>query len=252
MSRVTSILNTVRLELGDIKAQRYTDDMLIAFLNNAIDDFVLATKCLKTRLYMGLSTSSAIYDLKNYVLEFERIEYNNKNIEAKSFMELDSINSEWQTEVGQEVLYVTFDHLPKGMIRVYPKVEGAIDNIEQNSLYGGLIDITIDDDIYQIPSIEDVEENLTKYLVLYVVKKPAIVTISTVDSALELQSIHDSALIHFIKYKALRSDTDANNRAYGNEELQLYANYINRNKIEVSMDNNIVHNREVKYNGGFF
>ena len=251
MSRVTNIINDVRLELGDTSSQRYTDDILIRQLNIATENFIFATKCLKERIYMGLGTASAIYDMRNYVLEFERVEYNNNKIEALSFTELDNISSEWQTEIGEEVKYVTFDHLPRGMIRVYPRVSGAFNNIEQNSLYGGLIDITINDDTYQIPSIEDVEENLEKYLVLYVLKKPKLITISTLDSELELHSSYDQALIHFIKAKLLRNDTDAINRQYGNEELQLYNNFCYRVIVDNSKSNNVAQTRVVKYNGGF-
>ena len=251
MSRVTNILNDVRLELGDTSSQRYDNDMLIRYLNLATEDFIFATKCLKERIYMGLGAASAIYDMRNYVLDFERIEYNNEAIHALSFTELDEVSPTWQTEVGEKVKYVTFDHLPKGMLRVYPRVSGAFNNIEQNSLYGGLIDITINDDIYQIPSITDVEENLEKYLVLYCVKKPKVITISTLDTELELHSIHDKALVHFIKAKLLRSDTDAINRQYGNEELQLYTNICNRTRGDTSKSNNAVQDRVVRYNGGF-
>ena len=80
MSRVTNIINDVRIELGDTSAQRYSDAILIRQLNIATEDFIFATKCLKERLYMGLGTASAIYDMRNYVLEFERIEYNNNTI----------------------------------------------------------------------------------------------------------------------------------------------------------------------------
>ena len=170
MSRITNIITNVRIDLGDTSTQRYTNDLLIRHLNSAISDFVLATKCLRERIYVGLSVSTAIYDLRPYVLEFLRTEYMGKNIEAKSYMELDNIDINWQSATGTEVKYVTFDHLSKGYIRIYPRVEGSINIVTQNSLYGGLIDITIGDDDYQIPSIKDVESILEKYLVLYVVK----------------------------------------------------------------------------------
>lgn len=251
MSRITNILDNVRIDLGDTKAERYTDDILIRHLNSAINDFVLATKCLKERIYVGLNYSSAIYDLRPYVLEFIRAEYKGRNIEAKSFVELDKINPDWQTATGNEVLYITFDHLSKGMFRVYPRVEGSMDIIHQNSLYGGLIDITIGDDDYQIPSIEDVESNLDKYIVLYVIKQPNTVAISTPDTSLEINKIYDTALETYIKAMCLRSDTDALNRQYGNEQLQLYANYVNSAKGSTANANNRVEDRVVQYRGGF-
>lgn len=251
MSRITSILDNVRIDLGDTSAQRYTDDILIRHLNSAISDFVLATKCLRERIYVGLSVSAAIYDLRPYVLEFIRTEYLGRNIEAKSYIELDNINKDWQSATGTEVKYITFDHLTKGMFRIYPRVEGALSIVTQNNLFGGLIDITIGDDDYQIPSIEDVESNLEKYLVLYVIKKPAIVTKTTIDADLELHSMYDKALELYVTAMCLRSDTDAINRQYGNEQLQLYVNYVESCKVSESLDSNVVQDRVVEYRGAF-
>lgn len=251
MSRITNIISNVRIDLGDTSTQRYTDDILIRHLNSAINDFVLATKCLRERIYLGLSVSSAVYDLRPYVLEFLRTEYLGRNIEAKSYVELDIIDKDWQSTIGTEVKYVTFDHLSKGMIRVYPRVEGALNIVTQNNLYGGLIDITIGDDDYQIPSIVDVESNLEQYLVIYVVKKPSIVTINTLDTALELHSMYDKALELYVTAMCLRSDTDALNRQYGNEQLQLYVGYVEACKASDSIDNNIVHDRVITYRSAF-
>lgn len=251
MSRITNIISNVRIDLGDTNTQRYTDNILIRHLNSAISDFVLATKCLRERIYVGLSVSEAIYDLRPYVLEFIRTEYLGRNIEAKSYVELDKIDVDWQSATGTEVKYVTFDHLNKGMIRVYPRVEGAIDIVKQNSLYGGLIDITIGDDDYQIPSIEDVESNLDQYLIVYVIKKPKVVTINTIDTDLELHSMYDKALELYVTAMCLRSDTDAVNRQYGNEQLQLYVNYVDSCKNSESVDSNIIHDRIVEYRGAF-
>lgn len=251
MSRITNILSNVRVDLGDTSADRYTDDILIRHLNTAINEFILATKCLRATIYMGLSTSASIYDLRPYVLEFIRIEYLDKNIEAKSYDELDKIDPDWQSAIGTEVKYITFDHLSKGYIRVYPKVSGAIDIINQNSLYGGLIDITLGDEDYQIPSLSDVEENLEKYLVCRVVQKHPTVTINTVDADFKIDSVYDQALEAYVMFKCLKSDTDANNRAYANEQLQIYTNYVGDCKVNTAVDNNKVQDRIVKYRGAF-
>ena len=54
MTRVQSILNKARIELGDKDERRYPTDTLISFLNDGIKDFVLGTKCLKERLFVEL------------------------------------------------------------------------------------------------------------------------------------------------------------------------------------------------------
>ena len=63
MSRVSNILTNVRTDLGDANSERYSDTILLSYLNAGIIDFVSATKCLKERIYMGLSISNSIYDL---------------------------------------------------------------------------------------------------------------------------------------------------------------------------------------------
>ena len=251
MSRITNIIGNVRIDLGDEQSTRYSNDILIRHLNTAINEFILGTKCLKERLYVGLNTSSAIYDLRPYAIEFIRAEYNNRNIEAKSFTELDAIDKDWQVTIGDSVKYITFDHLSKGMFRIYPRVSGAMDIVTQNQLYGGLIDITIGDDDYQIPSIEDVTENIEQYLVLYIVKKHSIVTISTENSSLEIPTEYDMALENYIKAMCLRSDTDALNRAYGNECLQLYLGYVEAAKVSETNIHNTIQDRIIAYRGAF-
>lgn len=251
MSRITNIISNVRIDLGDEQSTRYSNDILIRHLNTAINEFILGTKCLKERLYVGLNTSSAIYDLRPYAIEFIRAEYNNRNIEAKSFTELDAIDKDWQVTIGDSVKYITFDHLSKGMFRIYPRVSGAMNIVTQNQLYGGLIDITIGDDDYQIPSIEDVTENIEQYLVLYIVKKHGTVTLSTEDSSLEIPTEYDMALENYIKAMCLRSDTDALNRAYGNECLQLYLGYVEAAKVSETNVHNTIQDRIITYRGAF-
>ena len=249
MSRITDIFTSVRIDLGDTKAERYTNDILLRHLNSAVNDFVLATKCLKERIYVGLNYSSAIYDLRPYVLEFIRAEYNRKNIEAKSFTELDRIDPDWQTATGKEVRYITFEHLTKGMFRVYPRVEGTMNIVTQNNLYGGLIDITIGDDDYQIPSIEDVESNIDQYIVLYAVRKPSKLTLDS--TAIDIDIAYDNALTAYVMAMCLRSDTDALNRQYGAEQLQLYSNYVESAKMAETIASNSINDRIVPYRGGF-
>lgn len=251
MSRVTTLLNRIRTDLGDSSSQRYTDSMLLGYLNEAASDFNIATKFLTDRLYMGLNKQSAIYDVGLYALQILRAEYLNIKIEAKSMDDMDRLEPSWQSTIGTEVKYIVFDRHRKGRFRVYPRVEGSLDIVNQNSPYGGLIDITIGDDDFQIPSLEDVEADLDKFLCLYIVKKPLTITINTTDDQYEFPAEFDSCFIHYVKYCCLRSDTDINNRNYGNEEYQLYLSYIASIQGEEAIDNNKVDIRTTDYNGGF-
>ena len=249
MSRVLSILSKAREELGDVNNTRFTDSKLLEHLNDGIKDFILSTKSLKERLYVELASNVAIYDISKYALFVERVEYMNTKIDTLSFTELDSINAMWQYETGNVVKAITFEHQSKGAFRIYPRLNTVNNNIVSSSDYGILVDFSLDDDIVGIPSIIDVEQNLQAYLVLYVIKKPNIITLTTPDEELELDELYDKAFVHYIKAQCLRNDSDSNNRQFGNEELSAYAMYIVNNNKDFALDNQVSGDRIIQYKG---
>ena len=249
MSRVLSILSKAREELGDANNTRFTDSKLLEHLNDGIKDFILSTKSLKERLYVELASNVAIYDISKYALFVERVEYMNTKIDTLSFKELDSINTMWQYETGNVVKAITFEHQSKGAFRIYPRLNTVDNNIVSSSDYGILVDFSLDDDIVGIPSIIDVEQNLQAYLVLYVIKKPNIITLTTPDEELELDELYDKAFVHYIKAQCLRNDSDSNNRQFGNEELSAYAMYIVNNNKDFALDNQVSGDRIIQYKG---
>lgn len=249
MSRVLSILSKAREELGDANNTRFTDSKLLEHLNDGIKDFILSTKSLKERLYVELASNIAIYDISKYALFVERVEYMNTKIDTLSFTELDSINTMWQYETGNVVKAITFEHQSKGAFRIYPRLNTVSNNIVSSSDYGILVDFSLDDDIVGIPSIIDVEQNLQAYLVLYVIKKPNIITLTTPDEELELDELYDKAFVHYIKAQCLRNDSDSNNRQFGNEELSAYAMYIVNNNKDFALDNQVSGDRIIQYKG---
>ena len=249
MSRVLSILSKAREELGDTNNTRFTNSKLLEHLNDGIKDFILSTKSLKERLYVELASNVAIYDISKYALFVERVEYMNTKIDTLSFTELDSINAMWQYETGNVVKAITFEHQSKGSFRIYPRLNTVDNNIVSSSDYGILVDFSLDDDIVGIPSIIDVEQNLQAYLVLYVIKKPNIITLTTPDEELELDELYDKAFVHYIKAQCLRNDSDSNNRQFGNEELSAYAMYVVNNNKDFALDNQVSGDRIIQYKG---
>ena len=249
MSRVLSILSKAREELGDANNTRFTNGKLLEHLNDGIKDFILSTKSLKERLYVELASNVAIYDISKYALFVERVEYMNTKIDTLSFTELDSINTRWQYETGNVVKAITFEHQSKGAFRIYPRLNTVDNNIVSSSDYGILVDFSLDDDIVGIPSIIDVEQNLQAYLVLYVIKKPNVITLTTPDEELELDELYDKAFVHYIKAQCLRNDSDSNNRQFGNEELSAYAMYVVNNNKDFALDNQVSGDRIIQYKG---
>ena len=249
MSRVLSILSKAREELGDTNNTRFTNSKLLEHLNDGIKDFILSTKSLKERLYVELASNVAMYDISKYALFVERVEYMNTKIDTLSFTELDSINTMWQYETGNVVKAITFEHQSKGSFRIYPRLNTVNNNIVSSSDYGILVDFSLDDDIVGIPSIIDVEQNLQAYLVLYVIKKPNVITLTTPNEELELDELYDKAFVHYIKAQCLRNDSDSNNRQFGNEELSAYAMYVVNNNKDFALDNQVSGDRIIQYKG---
>ena len=249
MSRVLSILSKAREELGDTNNTRFTNSKLLEHLNDGIKDFILSTKSLKERLHVELASNVAIYDISKYALFVERVEYMNTKIDTLSFTELDSINTMWQYETGNVVKAITFEHQSKGSFRIYPRLNTVDNNIVSSSDYGILVDFSLDDDIVGIPSIIDVEQNLQAYLVLYVIKKPNVITLTTPNEELELDELYDKAFVHYIKAQCLRNDSDSNNRQFGNEELSAYAMYVVNNNKDFALDNQVSGDRIIQYKG---
>jgi hypothetical protein len=252
MSRITEILSKTRKILADKDKQRYSDEDLISLLNDALINWGVFTGTLKLRSYIPIEANTALYDMSPYCFNINRIQYGSKVLIAKTEEEMDRINILWQDEVGNEPKYIIFDNLKQGLFRIYPKVEDVtLNNITQNSLYGGLIDISITDDLLQIPSIDNISFTDVKYLTIFYVGKPRTVTMSSTDDELDIDMIYDLALVSYISGQALRLDVDSQNRAFGTEQLQSFMGLATEAKKKETLNNNNFIAREVAYRGAF-
>lgn len=249
MSRITNILDNARDTLADANKSRWTDTTLIRHLNMGIRYAILKAKALKTKSYIKIEPLVAKYDLSAYAMEINRVQYLNVNVTAKTDYELDRLNSNWEDEVGTEVKHVTFSNLPSGVFKIYPKIEeGTVNIYAQNQVYGGLIDITYTDDLFEFP-VDELTVEAEKYLVVHYIRKPSEVTIATTDNDLEFDSLLDDALSMYVSGMALRNDADTLNRQFGAEQINLFDNFITTVFIKNTMNNNTVAYKEIPYRG---
>lgn len=252
MSRITEILSKTRRILADKDKQRYSDDDLISLLNDGLINWTILTGTLKLRSYIPIELNTALYDMSLYCFNIDRIQYANKVLEVKTEEQMDKLKIDWQDDIGTEPKYVIFDNLKQGLFRIYPKVDDSVlNNITQNSVYGGLIDITITDDLLQIPSINNIAFTDVKYLVIFYIGKPRVVTIASLDIDLDIDPIYDLALVSYISGQALRLDVDSQNRNFGTEQLQSFVGLGNEAKKKEAIGNNSFIVREVAYRGAF-
>lgn len=249
MSRILNIISDTRAVLGDPNGLRYPTDTLISLVNQAIRKICLSANLLKAKSYIKLENNIALYNLSPYVLKIDRIEYIDKNVEIKTAIELDKLDSDWRNTTGESIEYIVMDNESNGKFVIYPKLTtNVLNNITSNSLYGGIIDVTVTDGLFEIP-VDTIGSYGYKYLTIYYTKKPNQITIDTLDVDFELDSSIDDTIMYFVTGFALRLDNDTLNRQFGIEQLQLFETALTELKNKQSTDNNTLNYKEIPYTG---
>lgn len=245
---VEDILISARDVLADQGKKRWEDSHLIRILNDGIANFTIHTSYAKSKVFVGLEIGVSTYDLSNYAINLDRVSYKGIPLPAKSEEELDRINPNWEDEVGEEPLYVCFENLRQGVFKIYPKVENlAYDVITQNQVYGGLIDITIDEELFLLPELDNISFGTNKYVTINYIDKPILVTALT--DTINIPEIYKAAMVAFVSGMALRANQDTVNRQYGTEQLVIYDSYVTKALGKEAKANNTFHNRQVEYRG---
>jgi hypothetical protein len=249
MSRIENILANIRNDVSDEKETRWSDADILLKINQAVLDFVGKTKILKDTALIELETNQNFYDISDIALDILRVQYLNKTVHAITEQQLASLDPYWEDTVSSSFTHVVFEDLKKGSFKIYPKVEDLTLNIfEQNQPYGILIDITTDINVYSL--IEDAT-GIDKFMTVYYVKRPSIIEIDTLDEDIPLPEEYDKAIIFYTTGMLLRGDSDAQNRSFSAEQLQLYGNEVISASGTSSSNNNSVNSRQTSYNGGF-
>lgn len=252
MSRVSSIIDRIRVGLADKRATRWDDNDIINTINEGLLDFVSETKALKAKAFIEVEANVNTYNIQDLAVDILRVQYLNQTVPVTSDTKLSAKNYLWEDEIGLTIRNVLFDDLNKGSFKIYPKItELAANVIESNQPYGAIIDITTDYDIFNYIESNDIANQVNKYMTVYYVKRPNIITIDTLDEDMELDADYDTSLVFYVTGMLLRGDSDAQNRSFSAEQLSLYGNVVTRAKTSSSSNNNSINNRATSYNGGF-
>ena len=239
MSRVTSILDRARRVLSDKDKTRWSDADLLETLNEGLESFILQTETLKLRSYIAIENNISLYDISTYAMSIKRVSYLNKVLEPKTYKEMDTISPLWDDNTGTEPKYVIFNNLKSSTFKIYPKVPSGMANIvTANSAYGALIDVEVIDDLFQIPTAEEIEVDIAKYLLVYYIGKPNTVTIDTLDVTMQIDSKYDTALVAYITAQHLLFDQDTLSRELGLNQASIFTGYVAEAKVNESTSNN--------------
>ncbi len=246
--KAKDILETVRYRLADTRKDRWTDKRLLALLSNGLKDIAKNTTLFVETVFVILQDNVVDIDLTDRAVKIIRVEYLDQVLPFITFDEMDKKDPEWQLAEGDEIEYIVYDKQARGCVKIYPIVTNQInDNIVYNSNYGVVTSISYGDiqpymsNVYgDISGIPD-----TGILKVYYIRKHD--TITDIEQELEIDELCEDPLNHYIVGHALRDNQDTQNRAIGNEELNLYKSLVEEFSIEKAY--NFVRNkRETPYN----
>ena len=224
----SDVITKVRYSLSDLDSSNYrwSDDRLISLLNDVLLDLALTTKLYNKFSYLKLIKNETDYNINDIALKLLRVEYLDKKLDFVTHNEMDSCNLNWRNDTGPAPTKVIFT-LSSGVgFTLYPKLDLGESLITENSLAGIITSIVYKDFKLILESnIGDISPlNLSNYIKLYYIAKPATVfkLTDTLDTVVESSMIN--ALVKYIVGTALRDNIDANDRQMGNEDLMLYQN----------------------------
>lgn len=247
-TRVENIITKARRILSDKNATRWTNDDLVDLLNEGLEQFVRNAKLLKKRKYLPLENDVSLYDLSGVASSIFRVQYLNKAIPSKLSAEMDRRDAEWEDTTGEEVECVIFDTYKSCKFKIYPKItaDGA-DIYSANSNYGGLIDVTVTDDVTLLDNVADIAVDVTKYLVIFMIGKPTVLTYASVDDDVELDEDFDEAMVAYIAGQSLIYDQDTKSKELALVQLGIYDSLLQQARSKEAMNSNTVTEYTTEY-----
>ncbi len=227
------ILKKARYALSDTATDRWTDERLLALLNDGILDIAKNTTLFIENTFYTVANTVVDIDLTDRALKVLRAEYLDEPLPFYSFKEMDAKSPTWQLDEGDEVEAIVYDEQRNGLLKQYPIVENAQNpHFEWSSVYGIVTYISYSDiqpvleDYYgDISGIPD--DALIKF---YYIRKHE--KIDDINTELDIDDLIEKPLVHYIVGTALRDNLDAQNRSMGTEELQLYYQTVEEYNIQ--------------------
>ncbi len=221
------IIKSARYTLSDTSMTRWTDERLLNLVNECLDDIALNTVLFNDAIFLGISDNVVDYDLSTYLTKITRVEFLDQEVTFKSFQEMDAKDKDWQLHTGNCPKYIVYSKQRPGQFKIYPIVTNAENRyLVYSSDYGIITAITYSD-IQEliVTNYGDLGTLATTgYLKIYgVLKQPYV---SDINTTILLDDTIKETMAHFVAGRALRDNTDVQNRTMGAEELAMYAKNI--------------------------
>lgn len=219
------VITKARFKVSDTGGTRFSDQLLIDFLNNGIADIARSTRLYNETSYVPIEIRTSFFDLSKFAISIERVEHEGVVLKPLTFEEMDKrYGNEWQLEEDPLPTHIVYDLLQPANFRIYPIPSVGNTTLHQsNSLYGGITAIYYQNvDLAITGAYGDINPDTTKQLLVYYIKQPKqIVEITDeLDDVIDIG--HVSVLAHYVAGQALRVNQDTLSRKVGNEELAMY------------------------------
>lgn len=233
MLKAKDILKQARYTLSDTAIERWSDDRLLALLDEGIKVIASSTVLMVEYFYVPIADNVVDYDFSPLVSKIIRVEYLDKPIKMVTFEEMDRDYKDWQHKEGDTPEVVIYNNQKRGRIKLFPIIRNAYNPyITYNSPFGVVTDITYGDilpvvanhigDIAGIPA--------SGMLKVYHIRKHADLT--DVNQELFIDELCKQPLEHYVAGRALRDNQDTQNREMGAEELNFFTALVEQFKLE--------------------
>lgn len=283
--RIATLILRIRDSLSDHEADRWSNDRIIRLIDEAQTDIVIKAKLLRAKVEIPIIADISTYSLPSKATTLTRVittsaapttdeTQDRSKIPIVSHDQMDSLDSTWETRVGDGIERIVFDKLNKGQFKVYPipsigdtvsayvftADEGVITDVTEDTVdaFGVTTDLTTTATLTTEFSsdfgvVTDMSSAITSILVYYLRRPTPITDYAEIDASqhLEISLEYDKAIKHYVVGMALRDDKDTQNRTMGNEELLLYVGELKIAAGDSGIDFTAAPQREAKYNTGF-
>lgn len=224
---VQDLLTKVRYTLSDLNRERWTDARLIALINDCMSQLTSKTILFVETAYIQLINNLADYDISNIAVKILRIEYENLPLPTYSFDDMDSKEPLWQEKKGTKLKAYILDKQKEARFKTYPildntEVEQSNGTITYSGPYGIITGITY----FEIPLVMsgtfgDISPVAADgYIKVYFIKRHS--TFTDVADTIDISSVAEEIMQHYIVGRALRDNQDTQSRALSKEELDMY------------------------------
>ena len=224
---VKDLLHRARHTLSDLTANRWTDERLLILLNEGLNDIAKNTILFVKTGYISLASQQTEYDLSSFATKILRIEYLDEPLAYFSHSEMDKKDSAWQQREGSYLKAYILDKQKEACIKLYPKLINSNSSvIDFGSSFGIITGLTYSDlPIELSETFGDLGEVDAKdFIKVYYIERP--VELTSILDELELSTVIQEAVTHYIAARAFRDNIDAQSRSMGSEELNLYTNQL--------------------------